>query len=76
MSSGTPNATRAAAESLELTNNQYQAGIVSFLNVVIAQATALSADRSNLDIAGRRLVASATLLKALGGDWRQGNGRH
>jgi NodT family efflux transporter outer membrane factor (OMF) lipoprotein len=65
-------ATRAAAESLELTNNQYQAGIVSYLNVVVAQATALNADRSNLDIAGRRLVASVTLLKALGGDWRRG----
>jgi NodT family efflux transporter outer membrane factor (OMF) lipoprotein len=63
-------ATRASADALELTNNQYKAGTVSYLNVVVAQATALAADRSNLDIANRRLVASVTLLKALGGDWR------
>jgi len=63
-------ATRFAAESLRLTDNQYQAGTVSYLNVITAQATALGAQRSSLDISGRRLLASAALLKALGGDWR------
>lgn len=63
-------ATQFAAESLRLTDNQYQAGTVSYLNVVTAQATALGAERSSLDITGRRLLASAALLKALGGDWR------
>lgn len=65
-------ATQSAAEVLALTENQYQAGTVSYLNVVTAQATALGAQRSNLDIAGRRLFANAVLLKALGGDWRKG----
>jgi NodT family efflux transporter outer membrane factor (OMF) lipoprotein len=63
-------AARSAAEALALTNNQYQAGTVSYLNVVTTQASSLSAARSELDITGRRLVASAALLKALGGDWR------
>ncbi len=63
-------AARAAAESLTLADNQYRAGTVSYLNVVSAQATSLSADRAAIDIAGRRLVASVGLLKALGGDWR------
>jgi NodT family efflux transporter outer membrane factor (OMF) lipoprotein len=63
-------ATQLAAESLHLTENQYQAGTVSYLNVVTAQATALSAKISDLTIVGRRLVASATLLKAMGGDWQ------
>jgi NodT family efflux transporter outer membrane factor (OMF) lipoprotein len=62
-------ATLSAEESLRLTQNQYKAGTVSYLNVVIVQAAALSAERTNLDISGRRLVASAGLLKALGGDW-------
>lgn len=62
-------ATQAANQSLTVVNNQYQAGIVSYLNVVIAQNTALSAQRTNLDLVGRRLVASVTLLKALGGGW-------
>lgn len=60
----------AAAEALMLTNNQYLAGTVSYLNVVTTQATALAATRSELDITGRRLAASAALFKALGGDWR------
>ena len=65
-------AEQSAAETLKLTENQYQAGTVSYLNVVTAQATALSAKRSNLDIAGRRLVANALLVKALGGNWQKG----
>jgi NodT family efflux transporter outer membrane factor (OMF) lipoprotein len=63
-------AAKSAAEFVTLANNQYVAGTVSYLNVVSAQATALGADRNALDINGRRLVASVSLLKALGGDWR------
>jgi NodT family efflux transporter outer membrane factor (OMF) lipoprotein len=62
-------AARSAAQSATIVNNQYQAGIVSYLNVVIAQATSLSAERSSLDLASRRLVASVALLKAMGGGW-------
>lgn len=65
-------AARAANEFLTLTNNQYLAGTVSFLNVATAQATALSAQRSSLDLLNRRFAASVALIKALGGDdWRQ-----
>jgi NodT family efflux transporter outer membrane factor (OMF) lipoprotein len=63
-------AAKAAAESLALANNQYRAGTVSYLNVVTAQATSLSADVTSLGIAGRRLLASVGLMKALGGDWQ------
>lgn len=64
-------AAQSAAEVLALTENQYQAGTVSYLNVVTAQATALGSQRSELDIAGRRLVANTVLLRALGGDWQK-----
>lgn len=60
----------AAHEALELTDNQYQAGTVSYLNVATAQAAALAADRAGLNITGSRLTASVLLQKALGGDWR------
>lgn len=62
-------ATAAANEALRLTENQYLAGTVSYLNVIVAQTTALTAQRSALDIANRRLLASAGLIKALGGRW-------
>ncbi|MEJ1958576.1 MAG: TolC family protein [Nitrosomonadales bacterium] len=63
-------AEQSATKALVLTENQYQAGTVSYLNVVTAQTTALNAKISNLSIAGRRLIASAVLIPALGGDWQ------
>lgn len=61
-------ATVAANEFLALTNNQYLAGTVSFLNVAIAQASALNAERASLELLGRELAASVSLIRALGGD--------
>lgn len=62
-------ALRDARQSVELTINQYKAGIVSYLNVVTVQATALASERSAVDIQNRRLAASVLLIKALGGGW-------
>jgi len=62
-------AVRAARESVVLTTNQYKAGIVSYINVVTVQTTQLSNERTAVGILGRRLVAAATLVKALGGGW-------
>ena len=62
----------AAQRSLEIANNQYQAGTVSYLNVVTAQATALSAERTLLDVRSRRLAAVTQLLKNLAGRWDGG----
>ena len=63
-------ALKAAGRSLDIANNQYSAGIVSYLNVVTAQATALSSERALLDLRNRRLVATAVLLKNLGGQFK------
>jgi NodT family efflux transporter outer membrane factor (OMF) lipoprotein len=61
-------ARRAANEFERLTNNQYMAGTVSFLNVATAQTASLSAERTSLDLLGRQLTASVALNKALGGN--------
>jgi NodT family efflux transporter outer membrane factor (OMF) lipoprotein len=63
-------AVQAAQQSLAVTMNQYQSGIVSYLNVVVAQTTALGNERTAVDILGRRLTASVLLIKALGGGWK------
>ena len=60
-------AVAAAAEAEAIALNQYKAGTVSFLNVVTAQATHLSAQRSANDLAARRLVAAVLLAKNAGG---------
>jgi NodT family efflux transporter outer membrane factor (OMF) lipoprotein len=60
---------QAARQAVELTTNQYQAGVVSFLNVLTAQTTAFNNERAALGVLGRRLTASVALVKALGGGW-------
>jgi hypothetical protein len=58
----------AAAAHVELTNNQYQAGVVSFINVIVAQTTLLANERS-APTSSPPLTASVQLVKALGGGW-------
>jgi len=60
-------ALRAARESVTLTLNQYRAGLVAYLNVVTVQAVQFNAERTALELSGRRLVAAVNLVKALGG---------
>ena len=62
-------AVKTARLSVELTTNQYKAGIVTYLNVIAVQATALGNERTSVDILNRRLAASVLLVKALGGGW-------
>ncbi|ALI03780.1 multidrug resistance transporter [Pseudomonas sp. FW306-02-F02-AA] len=59
----------AARESLRLTLNQYKAGLIAYLDVVVVQATALSNERSVLTLQQSRLIASVNLIAALGGGW-------
>jgi NodT family efflux transporter outer membrane factor (OMF) lipoprotein len=62
-------AVRAARQSVVLTTNQYKAGIVSYLSVVVVEAAALNNERTAVDILSRRLTASVLLIQALGGGW-------
>jgi NodT family efflux transporter outer membrane factor (OMF) lipoprotein len=62
-------AVNAAKQTLELTSNQYQAGTISYLNVMTAQTTALSNQQTAVQLLGDRLSASVLLVKALGGGW-------
>lgn len=62
-------AVRAARESERIALNEYKAGTNNYLNVAIAQAAALNAERNALDLQARRLNASAALVTALGGGW-------
>jgi NodT family efflux transporter outer membrane factor (OMF) lipoprotein len=62
-------AVRAARESLVLTLNQYKAGTISYLNVVIVQTAQLNNERTAVGILGQQLNAAVLLVKALGGGW-------
>jgi len=60
---------QAARKNVELTMNQYRAGVVSYLNVILAQATLLQNERTAAQLLGRRLTASINLVRAAGGGW-------
>jgi len=59
----------AAQKAQDVVTNQYKAGTVSYLNVVLTQATTLAVERSLLDVRNRRLQAVTQLLKNLAGRW-------
>ncbi len=63
-------AVAAAREAERLSLNQYRIGTVPYTTVVQTQTSALSAEQTLLNIRQSRLVASANLVKALGGGWR------
>jgi outer membrane protein TolC len=62
-------AVKSARQALAIALNQYRAGIINYLAVVVLQAAALNNERAALGIEARRLTASVGLIKALGGGW-------
>jgi NodT family efflux transporter outer membrane factor (OMF) lipoprotein len=60
-----------AQEALRLMTNQYKAGTVAYSNVLTAQITAYSAQKTANDVKGLQMTAAVGLIKALGGGWNQ-----
>jgi outer membrane protein TolC len=54
---------------LNIANDRYVGGLVTYLDVITAQETLLSNRRLATQILGQRLVTSVLLVKALGGGW-------
>jgi outer membrane protein TolC len=62
-------AVKAAERALAVISNRYRNGAITYLDVVVAQTTALSNERQAVTLARRRMAASVALIKALGGGW-------
>jgi len=62
-------AVQAARQSVAIAVNQYKAGTVTYLNVIVAQTALLSNEITALGILSRQMTASVSLVKALGGGW-------
>jgi NodT family efflux transporter outer membrane factor (OMF) lipoprotein len=62
-------AVTSAQESLKISTAQYQGGIASYLQVITTQTIAQQDQRAAVDIQTRRMVASVSLIQALGGGW-------
>ena len=64
-------AVKSANVSLDVSTNQYKAGIVDYLTVITAQATALNDEVQAVNIRTRRMTTSVLLVEALGGGWNK-----
>ena len=62
----------AAQHTLEIANNRYKAGLVTYLEVAVAQSSALALEQSVVQLRGEKLVAAVGLVRALGGGWETG----
>jgi outer membrane protein TolC len=62
-------AVKAAQQTVTVATNQYKAGTVNYLNVIVTQAVARNNEITSLNILGRRMAAAILLVKALGGGW-------
>jgi len=63
-------AVTAAEQSVQLYLNQYKAGTISYLDVVVVQDTLLNNKVTAVTILGSRMNAAVLLVKALGGGWQ------
>jgi outer membrane protein, multidrug efflux system len=61
----------AAQHTVEIANNRYRAGLVTYLEVAAAQSSALNLERAVVELRGDKLVAAVGLIRALGGGWEQ-----
>ncbi len=62
-------ASASSAEATRLSRQRYKGGLVSYLEVVDAERSSLTAKRSRIQAESARLVTSVQLIQALGGGW-------
>lgn len=62
-------AVNAARRSLQISTGRYKGGVTTYLEVLTAQTTQLTDERTQVDITTRQFAASVQLIAALGGGW-------
>lgn len=62
-------ALKSARRTLEISMTRYKGGVITYLEVAIAQNTALAHEETVVRLAAQRLAASVSLVKALGAGW-------
>ncbi len=59
----------AAASASALARQRYKEGVTTYLEVIEAERTELTARRSLVQLRGQQLITTVQLIKALGGGW-------
>jgi NodT family efflux transporter outer membrane factor (OMF) lipoprotein len=62
-------AVASAQHSFDLSNQRYQGGVTSYLEVLTAETALLNNQSTAINLQTRQFVASVALIRALGGSW-------
>lgn len=62
-------ALNSARRTLDISNTRYKGGVITYLEVAIAQSSALSHEQTVVQLRASRQAAAIALIKALGGGW-------
>ncbi len=62
-------ALKSAHRTLDISMIRYKGGVITYLEVAIAQSSELAHRQTVVQLSGQRLAAGVSLIKALGGGW-------
>ena len=62
-------ALKSARRTLDISTTRYKGGVITYLDVAVAQNAALSHEQTIVQLSARRLTATVSLIKALGIGW-------
>jgi multidrug efflux system outer membrane protein len=62
-------ALKSARRTLDISMAKYKGGVITYLDVAVAQTAELTLDQTVVQLNAQRLAASVALIKALGGGW-------
>jgi outer membrane protein, multidrug efflux system len=63
-------ALQSANKQLQIAENQYRAGLSTYLNVANAETTQLGLQRALVSLCGEQFITAVGLVKSLGGKWQ------
>jgi multidrug efflux system outer membrane protein len=63
-------ALETSRHALEIANNRYKSGLITYLDVATAQTDTLTHESAVVDLDGARLVAAINLIRSLGCGWQ------
>ena len=62
-------ALKSSRRTLDISLTKYKGGVITYLEVAIAQSSSLAHDQTVVQLSAQRLAASVSLIKALGAGW-------
>jgi len=62
-------ALNSARRTVDISLAKYKGGIITYLDVVVAQSAELSIEQTVVQLGAQRVAANVSLIKALGGGW-------